>query len=352
MGTPLGAKLSGIQVLRGLAAVAVVLSHAARQVDKAYGAPGLIVAFQAGHAGVDLFFAISGFLLLYVHRLDIGRPARLPRYLGRRFSRIMPLYWVALALTIVMSVAGGHTPPSLRDLVWSFALLPSLDEPLLGIAWTLQFELVFYAVFAVLIISRAAGLALLMAWFGWIAIAAVGFGADGVPPPFCGIYGLEFFLGMGAAQIMTCRRLGSPRLIVGTAAGAFVAAMMLESAGLLNGSGTAARLAYGIPAGWLVLGVAAAEQSGRVFISAWMKTVGEASYSIYLFQFVFIGIAWQAWLKAGLDDRLPGLPCFLFLATTALVGGCVTARFVERPLLRLARGRPLLLKLKQLAVES
>ena len=53
-------RLMSIEVLRGVAATAVVLCHAARHIDKTFGAPGLIVVFQAGHSGVDLFFVISG----------------------------------------------------------------------------------------------------------------------------------------------------------------------------------------------------------------------------------------------------------------------------------------------------
>jgi exopolysaccharide production protein ExoZ len=110
---PAAARLSGIQGLRGIAAVAVVLSHAARHVNMAFGMPVLITAFQAGHAGVDLFFVISGFIILFVHHRDIGQPSRLCHYLGRRFNRVMPLYWVALGLTVGLSAVGGHSPPTL-----------------------------------------------------------------------------------------------------------------------------------------------------------------------------------------------------------------------------------------------
>ncbi len=332
-------RLSGIEALRGIAATAVVFSHAARHVDKAFEAPGLITAFQAGHAGVDLFFVLSGFIILFVHRRDIGQPGRLQHYLGRRFNRVMPLYWLVLALTIGMSVAGRHDAPSLLWLLWSAALLPSLSEPLLGIAWTLQFEVVFYAAFAVLIVSRGAGLTLLAVWFAWIVAAALGLDSTGVPGSLWGVYGLEFFMGMSAAQLLSRGHIPSPRLLAETGLALFATMMVLESAGVLNGFGIAARFAYGLPAALLVLGVAAAEQSGHLQVPSWLRTLGGASYSIYLFQFVFIGIAWQGWLKVGLDHQASNLTCFLVLASTALVGGILAARLVEQPLLRLMRGR-------------
>jgi len=72
-----GRKLTGIEASRGVAATAVVLYHSARHLDHVYGVPGLMRVFQFGHAGVDLFFVISGFIILFVHYGDLGRPERL-----------------------------------------------------------------------------------------------------------------------------------------------------------------------------------------------------------------------------------------------------------------------------------
>ncbi len=121
----------------------MVIYHSARHLDHVYGLPGLARATQAGHAGVDLFFAISGFIILFVHGGDIGRPGRFARYAGRRLTRILPAYWVALAVTIGLGVAGSHGFPAVFEVVWSALLLPSDHTPLLGIAWTLQHEIVF-----------------------------------------------------------------------------------------------------------------------------------------------------------------------------------------------------------------
>ena len=332
-------RLSSVEALRGVAATAVVLSHAARHVDKAFGAPGLITAFQAGHAGVDLFFVLSGFIILFVHRRDIGQPSRLRHYLGRRFNRVMPLYWLVLALSVGMSIAGRHDAPSLPWLLWSASLLPSVSEPLLGIAWTLQFEVVFYAVFAVLIINKGVGLALFAVWLAWIVAAALGLDITGVPGALCGFYGLEFFMGMGAAQLLSRGHIPLPRLLAGAGLALFATMMVLESAGVLNGFGVVARFAYGLPAALLVLGVAAAEQSECLQMPSWLRTFGGASYSIYLFQFIFIGTVWQGWLKVGLDRQASNLACFLTLASAALIGGVLAARLVEKPLLQLIRGR-------------
>ena len=329
-------RLYGIEALRGLAAVGVVFSHTARHLDKIFQAPGLIRVFQAGHAGVDLFFVISGFIILHVHRSDIGRPDRLTHYAGRRLNRVFPLYWVALALTVAMT-ALNHAPPSLAHLLWSAALLPSVREPVLGIAWTLEFEMVFYAIFAVLIVNLRAGLALLLLWQTVSALQAAGVTALAMPSALGSVYSLEFLLGLSAAWLLRGVRVRRPGLLAGVAALAFGAAYLMESAGLLYGYGVAARLAYGLPACLLILGLAAAERDGRLAVPGWLRGIGQASYSIYLFQFVFIGTLWQMLLSSGAAASAPRALLFVLLAAAALAGGVAMSRLVEQPLLQLTR---------------
>jgi len=330
-------RLGGVQALRGAAASAVVLSHAARHVNKVLGAPALIGFFQAGHAGVDLFFVISGFIILFVHHPDIGRADRLRRYLGRRFNRVMPLYWIALGITIAMSALGKHAFPPAGRMIWSALLLPSSAEPLLGIAWTLQYELVFYAVFALFIVNRMAGFTVFLAWLIMILVNAAGYSFPGLPAPLCGAYGLEFFMGLAAAYSVLHDLVPAARAVAVTGATLFLSALMLESIGLLDGFGTLARLAYGPAALLLVAGFATAERRGRLRIPAPLEAVGSASYSIYLFQFVFIGLVWQAWLRAGLARHASELSCFAVLAFAAIGGGVLASRLIEQPLLRMTR---------------
>ena len=116
-------RLPWIDACRGIAATAVVLYHTARHFDKNYALPALKGVFQFGHAGVDLFFVLSGFIILFVHFDDIGRPQRIQRYVERRLTRVLPAYWVAVAITIGLSLAGGHSI-ALSDMAWSIMPLP------------------------------------------------------------------------------------------------------------------------------------------------------------------------------------------------------------------------------------
>ncbi|HEX7855571.1 MAG TPA: acyltransferase [Sphingobium sp.] len=329
-------KLTGIEALRGIAALSVLLYHAARHVNAASGAPLLMGAFQAGHAGVDLFFVLSGFLILHVHGRDIGRPGRIGHYARQRFTRVMPLYWIALGLTILKAMGGGHDFPGMDAALRSVLLLPGWQEPLLGPAWSLQHELVFYIVFAVLILHRGAGLALLGLW-GVAVLAGLSGGLDAnVPFQIIGHYNLEFLFGLVVALVLPRLRGGRMLSILGVLL--LVAAGLMEGQGWFDGYGVAGRFAYGLPSAMLIAGLAALSKEREFAIPRWLGALGGASYSIYLFQFLFMGLAVKFWQMVGMEKRPDlGWLLFLLMVCAGIVGGLLTSRLVEKPLLRWMR---------------
>lgn len=329
-------KLQGIQALRGVAALAVVAYHVARHLDQAVGAPVLAAVLLPGHAGVDLFFVLSGFIILHVHARDIGCPARLRGYVRQRFLRLMPIFWVALAATVAVTLAGGHRlDPGF--VLWSAALLPTWDEPLLGVAWTLEHEAIFYVFFALLIAHRRLGLVAMGLWLGLSAAEAAGL-LPALVPRIMSPFNLQFLFGMGAAWLVARDRLPKPGAVALAGLGLLIGAGVTEGLGHLNGHGPAARLAYGLPAALLIVGLAARERRFGMAVPRGLATLGEASYSLYLFQLLFMGIAWKAWEFAGLDTVALLPLCALVLFAAPLVGGLLAHRLVEAPLLAWLRG--------------
>ncbi len=329
--------LTGLEAVRGVASVTVVLYHAARHLHKNHSGAALAAIFQFGHAGVDLFFVLSGFIIMFVHFDDLGRPGRLGHYVQRRLTRLLPAYWVALGLTIALSIGGGHDLPSLGRLLTSLALLPSHQEPMLGVAWTLQYEIVFYALFCVLILDRVAGAVMVGLWLMWIALAQVGLGGS-LPGSLSGIDNLEFILGAAVAIWLRRGALAAPWPIFAAGLGWFTIAAVCEDTGLLDGYADSARAAYGLPAAMIIIGLAEASRRGHVPVPALLRRLGKASYSIYLFQFVFIGLLWKFELATGWAARLPVPINFALLSAGAVGGGVVLSGLVEYPLMRMMRG--------------
>ncbi len=337
---PSPARLSGIEASRGIAASFVVLYHVARHLDKGPGAPALRQILEFGHAGVDFFFVISGFIILFVHHRDIGTPAALGHYVWRRFTRLFPVYWAALALSMVLAEAGTHGAPPLTGLVWDASLLPSNHEMVLSVAWTLRFEVLFYCLFGLLILHRAAGIAGFSLWFLVSALAPLtGFTSVELPSQFFSAFNLEFLLGMAVAQAAVRWTIPHRFTIFASGLGLFALAAVLEDLGILPGDQDLARLFYGIPSALIVVSLAQGGD-GIARRLPWVFTVvGSASYSIYLFHFMLIGPVWQAMLWLHLDRTLPVLIQFVMLSAMAIGGGVAVSIWVEYPLMARIRGR-------------
>jgi exopolysaccharide production protein ExoZ len=122
-------RVSSIQSLRALAAVAVLTRHCHDE-------------FYLGSAGVDLFFVISGFIMVYASRDLFGSYASVKNFVRLRLIRIVPPYWIAT--TILIFVLGA---PSIAELTRSYLFVPE-GQPFLKPGRSLIFEMFFYALFA------------------------------------------------------------------------------------------------------------------------------------------------------------------------------------------------------------
>ena len=144
-----------LQYLRAIAALSVVLCHASYYLMGARQEAWLWEVFdRAGVFGVLLFFAISGFLMA-----QLAPGATSLRFMAHRLIRIYPPFWIAVLAVAVLS-AGSITPtPS------AMLLVPQGQVPyVLGVEWTLPFELSFYLIVCAVIAVRG------QRWLPWIGL--------------------------------------------------------------------------------------------------------------------------------------------------------------------------------------
>jgi len=337
-------RLALVEVARGIAAGIVVLFHCARHIDAAYHVPLLTACFKFGDAGVDLFFVISGFVICFVHLDDLGHPETLRRYVIRRFLRIFPLYWIATLLTLAIDLAAHHSLPSIKVLAISATLYPFSSDPLLGVAWTLKFEVLFYAVFGLTIYNRKLGLEVGTAWLLVVLMNLVFGPVDWLMMVSRAHYSLLFLGGVAAAMWMRRWPDSVPTWILPLGAVLFALVALGDDLGWFTQIMLFDRMMYGPPAMLLVLGLAAKSRRLTAPLPALPLVLGSASYSIYLFQFIFIAIAWQIWQRLPfVSPDSPGpatvMLAFATLALSAIAGGVMVSRTCEYPLLRLLRRR-------------
>lgn len=172
-----------IQVLRGFAAIAVVVLHAGRE-HAGYGANhGVRHALTSGIAGVGLFFIISGFIMDCTIRRDSGGWSAAWRFAAKRFSRIWPPYaaWTFLLVAMLLCVPAARIfqpPLQLGDLVRGLLFLPTSKRfmppaftvPVLDVGWTLYYEAQYYAALA---LCLCLGRWKWAAFIGWLILALV-----------------------------------------------------------------------------------------------------------------------------------------------------------------------------------
>jgi exopolysaccharide production protein ExoZ len=174
-------KIEIIQAMRGVAALLVVMWHASRYFDP-YGTGWAGPVFRPGaNLGVDLFFLISGFIMVVTTRSCDGSGAYAIRFMIKRFARVWPPYFVATLLFIALipwRLASHVTPDGLWLLLQGVFFIPvtgigapgGFAFPPLPIGWTLNYEMYFYAFFAV---SLAFGRARWVAFTAWILITLI-----------------------------------------------------------------------------------------------------------------------------------------------------------------------------------
>lgn len=340
----------GIQILRGIAASAIVLVHS-QYGTVARTSTNVFAWDQMLEAGVDLFFVISGFIMMLVSDPKAGRETTGGGFLVRRIERIVPLYWFYMLLLI----AGALVFPSLLrwtvltpELVLnSFLFVPAFHpvngnvQPLISIGWTLQYEMFFYLLFAVAV---RRGLGIRIVWIAYIFLCLV-IGARyaerqtafvvfvGNPIVF------EFLAGMVLYWMLR-------RGLVVRRAAIPIAFLVLPLLVWSIGSGAAAPLvegldpkwhrcfAWGLPAALLVYSMLAFREIPGP-IGRGLERLGDASYSLYLSHLFVVALVAKLWTKAGFEIS----PAFgLFVVLPAAIGGAfLSYHFAEKPLGRLAR---------------
>ena len=308
-------RIAGLDGLRALAVISVVLTH--------YGAFAeledyAIYPLVHGLTGVRLFFVLSGFLITRLLLREFEQHGRISygNFLGRRALRIFPLYFLFLGLVSVLFLAGyWKTKPAGLVYAWLYFynFVPQqLYSPLLAHTWSLAVEEHFYLLWPLALLyfvgrRRAlfgftllgtllsfASFVLIVRWMGvrgvfvdrWTVVAAY-----------------SLFIGCLAAQLSHSGQVGAPiTSFCGSRAGASVATLLFASPALLH---FVPLLADSVLARYLAVSL---QSLGIAVFLLWMqsnqstwvveglevrplKYIGTISYGIYLWQGFFLSVS-------------------------------------------------------------
>ncbi len=155
-------KIQSIQNLRGFAALAVLIHHIFLD-TRSYGSNSFLInnfynLEYFGNIGVDIFFIISGFIMVFIHGNDFLKPHAVSTFLLKRIVRVIPLYWLLTTVATFFlfffpNLFGAGKTFEIFHTIASFLFIPWTNTaggviPIIAPGWTLNYEMYFYLVFA------------------------------------------------------------------------------------------------------------------------------------------------------------------------------------------------------------
>jgi peptidoglycan/LPS O-acetylase OafA/YrhL len=349
---PTGNRLMLVDCTRGIAAVAVAVAHGIYFVSKptTFQVDPLHHHFRFGARAVDFFFVLSGFVISYVHWSDLGRKLILGSYAAKRFIRVYPILWI-VALPVIAAalvVETGAIPPTWPEragaIFGTLTLLPTPMPPVPIVVWTLKHEILFYALYALVLWRPRLGLGLFAAWaaacfYHGLGGMAANFITDFVFSP----YNLEFMLGVGCGYFMRTRSVRFPLAVTLLGAALFLWAGItfqpppLVHAWIPNPTTLWQVLQFGSGSALMVLGLSQIDLQRRVAVPKVLTLCGAASYAIYLIHLPVISLGVRI-VKSG--DRfvaISPLAAFVLLVLAGVTAGIALHLLVEVPMLRIVR---------------
>jgi len=337
-------ELRSIQILRALAAALVVVGHAFHDsiyiADKTGRAAIAFPYFDWGF-GVDIFFVISGFIMIYTTAGAFGQTGAAATFIERRFVRIAPLYWLMTALIILVAIVAPsflNVPiENWRSVITSYLFIPDMRgngevRPILAVGWTLNYEMFFYAIFACcLMLPLRRGVLALGGFFAALVVLGAVVALPGIALPFwANSIILEFVLGVAIG--LACRSHWT--LSAKTALALSALAILLAIAGgpIWGANAILPRfICAGIPAALLVSAAALGPDLAPTRLVTALVAVGDASYSLYLTHpFVLRPLRniWVALHGSALPLALYVVACVI----VAVTGALVIYRLIEKPM--------------------
>jgi peptidoglycan/LPS O-acetylase OafA/YrhL len=336
-----------IQACRAAAALLVLMFHLGGTValDRYFGAKAFDTVFAFGDAGVPFFFALSGFVIMLAHRRDIGQPARFASYVRKRATRIYPAYLIVACAVFLAAVAVPSTRDSMPHDAWtilkSALLLPQdiavvggTGAPVLVVARTLQYEVFFYALTALLILRPSL-------WMAAVALLAANFvsvrlgGPSAFPLDFLASESVPLFgFGMATAWLASSGYKPSrPMLFAVVGAIAFLGLGAFEDV-------TTLRLAhrdlyYGLASCLLIFGLVRTEAaSARPWRIPRLALLGDASYALYLIHFPLLSVVCKAVRATGVRGYLGATVAVVACVCISLAAAIAFHLWAEKPIMK------------------
>lgn len=341
-------KIDWIQGLRGIAALLVVLCHAREYLQQDVNAKEISALLIPGAMGVDLFFIISGFIMVYSTQGGNGC-AYAKDFAIKRFSRIFPLYFVVSVLWVLIVKKNPHFFNNMENIIYftkSVLFIPTSDShplfhaPIVSLGWTLNFEVYFYIVFGISLLFNKYKTVFLAAWMSLTLIA--------IPEMFSGFSWaaskkhdypwvylnlaanpiiFEFLAGVLIAKLYLKEGIVFPNITLAKASVATTFGLVIW----LNYSGYSSYgpMSWGAPIMLFVACLAIASKSIEIKVPASLVWLGKISFSLYLTHYLTRATLDYAILRSAYRGIMHGWGYVIFTSIVAVYVSAVFHYFIE-----------------------
>ena len=290
---------------------------------------------------VAFFFVLSGFVMKLAYGKYIGQIDKCRPYLWRRFVRVFPTYWVVLLMVFLASmVFPADVPGDIWSVLKMLLLIPQSHgaggphgAPLLIVAWTMHYEIVFYLVLGAWIASRVLGATISLL----LVINAADCASGGCGPYRDFLSGLPMaYFVVGVAAAWAVRRL--PALpaampIMWLALAGYVAIALMPQ--LSDGQWVwphSGLLSVGLAGVILVCLVNAEEARPQRSSSVWVQRLSDASYALYLLHFPIISLVCKLLMLAGLQGVVGATLALVLSIVVSIAAALAFNVYIERRL--------------------
>lgn len=336
-------RINIIQELRGLGVIFVILVHMSFIERKYSGGTDYFPDFiWFGSAGVDAFFVISGFMMVYINRNRPGGSRTSLSFAFDRLVRIYPTYWFyclpLVPLYFLFPSLINISQANQVSIIKSLLLLPDQHLPLLSVAWTLIHEVYFYIVITILMFFPKK-----TRWWGiavW-ALVCIGMIVYRIQYPsdsplailLANPINLEFAFGGLIAVILINEKkqwaepiltVGCILLIVG-----YYFYVKFTGSWVID-TNWRVPLA-GVPVTMIIYGLVVIENRNGFTVAKPLRILGDISYSTYLSHVLIISAIGKVWSVSGLQGPIYSLLWLSFAFIITLAWGFFSYKYVELP---------------------
>ena len=317
MGVGLQNKIDSIQVLRFFAAFSVMMVH--------------LPVFEFGIWGVDIFFVISGFIMMYVTENNEKF------FLLKRIFRIVPLYWIltlgVFALAILVPDVLNNTTANIVHLIKSLFFIP-FDKngtghfPILFLGWTLNFEVIFYFLFSLSLVffkeNRMIACSIFIIIF--LVLNKIFSEKNFIFETYANDIFIEFIFGM---MLFTIWKKYKNKISTNLSNHFICLAILLVSIFILNYYNFSRSVSYGLPS--LILAVYFLFFLNHLKFPKILVSLGDASYCIYLLHPYVIQFFYKI-LEINEYDIIIELVFTLIISVIVFIVSLLIYKFIEFPI--------------------